>query len=395
MFSLLNIYTTDFDEAISVNRVLNNIQNPKLFKKANKMIKSGIPCINLKKLNFDFECMNMWLTLYNIGYFFYDNSVSKNEERKSGNIRRSILDYLSYKGDIIKDDFLRLNDLTIYEHEYDYDDLFYLVKRSESYYENSVYLYFIKNYILLSGRELNENSNYYNEVVSLNSESITREIHDGILKSIERIENIRMLYNYRHFRVFRGIDKKDYVNFVRSVLKLLKYYFKELDLINVKYHKDLSEIDDIEGDTSGGEQVISHDHQITYFICVDRETNNFLINFRVSYTFYEMVDGSYYRMPGSPLNIKVVFIKYEDFVKVRTHIIIDENMRSFKNVQIEVDKNMLDNKNHKYRESRIGGYYHLVIFSELRNEYIPNISDITTSIKQIKSKVGARKIHIM
>lgn len=390
MFSLLNIYTLNIDEIISKNRFLNNIQNPQLFKIVRKMDKSGVPCISLKNINFDFKCMNAWFVLYNIAYF-YNKSADQKKARKTEDIKRSILDYISYKGDIISDDFLTLNELTIYEHEYDYDDLFYLITYSGSYYENSIYLYFIKNYILLGGKELNENSGHHNEVVSLNTNSIIREIYDGFLQSIEKIEDVKNLENYRHHNMLKNFHQKDYLILINLILNFIKHYFKDLDIINVKYYKDLSDEDSM----NNNENIITHDHSIRYFICINKETSDFLVNFNVSYTFYEVLDASYYHIPGSPFNMKMVFIKNKDYTKVKLIIIIDKNTSYFKDIQIYFNKDNIDATKHKYRENDVCGNYALVVFSRLLNKDISHIDDIVNYIKQMKIKIGQRKIYIM
>lgn len=385
MFSLLNVYTV-----IHAN-ILVSKQAPLFFKSIKSMIKSGIPCIHFKKLKSDFTCMSLWFVLYNIGYFFYKNSSEKEKQRKLKDITRSILDYLSYKGDIIRDDFLGLNDITIYNHEYDYDNLFYLVKDEGDYYENSVYLYFIRNYLLLSGKELSEVLERHHKIVSLEQNSIIREINNGFLKSIGRVEKIRNLINYRHNRILNTIDKKDYLSLATYILDFFKYYFKELGIIDVKYYVDLSDADD----TSDDDGIVTYDHDISYFICVNKETSDFLASFHVFYKFYRMLDSSSYRVPGSPFNMKVVFIKYKDSIKVKIHIIIDKNMNDFRDIEIHFSKDKMDNIKHRYRESEVGGNYHLVIFSELKNEDNPYISDIVNSIKQIRMKIGKKKIYIM
>lgn len=385
MFSLLNVYT------IIPANILVNKQTPLFFKNIKEMIKSGVPCIHFKKLKSDFTCMSLWFVLYNISYFFYNNSSKKEKQRKLKDITRSILDYLSYKGDIIRDDFLSLNDLTIYNHEYDYDDLFYLVTEEDDYYDKSIYLYFIRNYILLSGKEKNESPEKHNTTVSLEQSSIISEIYDEFLYSIKKIENIRDLSHYRHANILKNIDKKDYLNLISCILDFLKYYFEDLGIIDVKYYGDLSDVDN----TSDKSHIITHDYNITYFICINRETGDFLVNFHNFYTFYEISGNSYYRIPGSPFNIKMVFIRYKGFIKVRIHIIIDKNMNHFKDVEISFNRDKTDNIKHKYREREVGGDYHLVIFSELRSEDIPHISDIVNSIKQIRMKIEGVKIHIM
>lgn len=391
MFSLLNVYKTNFDEIISINVLFNNIRSQQLFKRARQMIKSGVPCINLMQLDFDFKCMNLWIVLYNMGYFLYNKSIGKGKEMRLEDIKRSMLDYLSYKGDIIYDDFLRLNELTIYDYTYDYDDLFYLIRYSVSYYENSIYLYFIKNYILLSGQEYKENSENYHKVIHLDQKSIIREIYDGFLNSINKVEDIMYLENNRHAKVLKSIDKKDYLSLISYILNFLKYYFKELDIIDVQYYKDLSNSDD----TSDNEHNMTYDHNIKYFICINKEACDFLVSFHVAYTFYEMLDASYYRIPGSPFNMKMVFIKYKKYSKVKLHITIDKNIKYFKDIKIYFRQNHIDNVKHKYRYREVGGYYHLVIFSDIVNEDVTHINDIVSSIKQIKMKIGKRKIHIM
>ncbi|MEM5877866.1 MAG: hypothetical protein QXF12_03210 [Candidatus Aenigmatarchaeota archaeon] len=385
MFSLLNVYT------IIPANILIGSQTPILFKKIREMIKSGVPCIKFKKLRFDFTCMNLWFVLYNMSYFFYDNSLNKEEQSKFKDITRNILDYLSYKGDIIRDDFLILNDLTIYNHEYDYDDLFYLVTEEDDYYDKSIYLYFIKNYMLLSGKESSESSEQHNKIVSLEQNSIIREIQNGFLDSIKKIENIKYSNNYRHAKILNNIDKKDYLSLISYILNFLKHYFKELDIIDVKYYGDFSDTNN----TSDKALIITCEHNITYFICINKETGDFLANLHVYYTFYETSGDSYYRMPGSPFNMKMVFIKYKDSTKVKLHIAIDKNMNHFKDIEIYFNKNNIDNTKHKYRDREVEGHYHLIIFSEIRNEDVPHISDIINSIKQIRVKIGRKKIHIM
>lgn len=415
IFSILNIQYTNFEKSLSnLNFILGRDQNH-FFIHRRKTINYGFPCVDFKKKETKLGCENVSFLAFNLHYFLYVYQLNKDENKQSNYVTKDIIDYASYKGDIISHLYTTLDIDKKYYHKHTQDKSFYHVLDKYDGNQTFMYLYFFRNFIAFGGREMISSGDEtdfiidlgYDFVIKLNYEDVLGDLYRGVLKSLNKIQKIRENEKYQYKDILMKIDKNYFVRLINSILLFLQQYFKMFIDIEVEYHR-MVENDNIDNEYDEDDDeygyndyfdnqtyVVTYDCDIYYFVFLNPINSDFIINLSIDYKFFDYVDQNYYHLFGDPLNMQITLIKKGNDMKIITNVVIDKNVQEMHKTFIDFDKNLIRKENHKYIEKDEGRFYNIDVLSVFEDRKDDFISNINESLNKITQEFNLEKVYTM
>lgn len=406
IFSILNLYYTNFEKSFKNLSFILGKDEKRFFINRRKIINYGFPCTDFKENEVKLGCKDIRFFSFNLPYFFYISRDSKYASIQNERVIKNIMDYVSYKSDIIRYLYKILDINKEYYHDYIYDETFYHVFKQYDYYSVFLYLHFIRNFIILGGREMISSRDKYDFVIDLGYDKLVEDLRRGILQSIRKIEDIRYYGELQYKDMLKGIEIPHFIRFISSILDFIREYFKNFFDINVEYHRktenyeEHKEDDEEDGEYEYDDYVEVQDYEMTYdcnvyyFVFLNILNGDFVANLVLDYTFFDYIDQNYYHLFGEPFKMNMTLIKIGNSAKIKTNIKIDKNVQEIDNTLIHFDDGLMKKGNNEYRENDEGRFYMVNVLSILDNSKDDFVNVFNDVIHKIIKSVSLDKIHL-
>lgn len=413
MFSFLNLYHTNFEKSNkNLNFILGKDENY-FFIKRKKNIIYQFPCIDFKTDSVMLGCINVRFFKFNLPYFFYSLYMNIDKEKKTDSeyIRKNIVDYTSYKNNIVRYLYEILDNNKMYYHDYIYDETFYHIFNQYHYYSSFLYLYFIKNFMILGGKDTNSSDNEYEIVMNLYYESIVREIYRCFLKAVDQIQDIKSDEKYRYRDVLEKIDIKNFSKLASVICNFLNRYLEEHFNIEVEYHKEVADDynnvdynDDDDDDDyddyynndndDGGDYIMTYDCNIKYFVFLNLLNRDFVINININYDFFNYINQEHYHIFGDPFQMIITIIKNIDKLKIKIDVQIDKNITDFSKVTINFNRDKFKIGDNHLQEKEEDRFYKISILSiiDVKNADLDSLMNL---LNVIREETEHKKVNII
>lgn len=402
IFSILNLYYTNFEKSLKNLSFILGKDEERFFVNRRKILNYGFPCLDFKDKEVKLGCKDIRFFNFNLPYFLYtyvENIYSSTQHER---IIKSIMDYVSYKGDIISYLYTMLDVNKEYYHDYVYDESFYHIFNQYDYYGVFLYLYFIRNFVIFGGRETISSRDRYDFVINLDYDSIVKDLRVGILQSIERIEDIRQDEEYKYQDMLKRIKTIYLINLMSSILNFIKEYFKGYFNINVEYRRkvenneDNEEYDEDEYDDYFDVQdyETTYDCDVYYFVFINLLNRDFVVNLVLDYTFFDYIEQNHYHLFGEPFRMNMTLIKMGNNIKIATNVTIDKNVQEIDKTLIYFDDVLMKQGNHEYEENDERRFYRVNVLSILNSDEHDFVNLINDALHKIIESVKLDKIYL-
>lgn len=358
-----------------------------------------------------FDSINIMTITYNMPNFIYKSYLSNDSQK--GKLIRSFYDYIMYNGDIIisdynlldyNTDFLykefdeeKLGDFTDFE-EYDDDN---------DLYNNYVYSYFAKNYLIMVGKQVLKDDEKYEKYIQLSTATIVLDFKKIIYDLMTNLKGV-LVNKYR--KIMNSDESNAMVDVIYPLYDIVKKYMMEHLYLSVNYvykeenkyvydcedydDEDCEYYDDYYDDYENNlEENIRYVNNLHLLFVLDYVSKNVILKANLKYWIEEVFgeEESGFIMPADPLTLDITVFKVHNNIKILLNVIIEKKIDKLYKVSInKTEIKNADGRNIKYSIKEDDNFCLIKIYDEfeyVEKEFYADISSYFNNISTHMNRI--------
>lgn len=373
-----------------------------------------------------FDTINMVTVAYNMPNFIYKYYLKSDYQK--GVLVRNFYDYLMHNGNIILSDYSSLDYSTdFFYREFDVEHLEKIADFEEydadnDLYNNYVYTYFFRNFLIMVGKQVLKDEDRYDESIRLSTTYVTLDLKNVIYEIMRRFESV-LLNKYKKNLTTEKANA--IVNVIYPIYQIAQRYMMEHLDLSVNYvYKEKVRVDydrDYESDCEDYNDEDCYDYYDDYGDYDDeyneesyeniRYVNNLHLLFLLDYGARNLIFKANFKywieeifgedengiiIPADPFTLDVVIFKVGNNIKILLNVIIEKKVEKLHKVSISEARVLnAERGNIRYSIKEDNNFYVIKIYDEFKYEedqFFVNLSSYFNDISNHMDRIFAFSI---